>query len=287
MDLVVRGHRALAEAFVDAYVDATGDDELRLLLPFYACHRATIRGMVQGLAASAADTTEVARAEALDLGTRQFVHATQLAWRGAGPAIVLCSGLSGSGKTTLAVALAETTGFRLLSSDALRKQRAGLDPHARVSGADASALYGEDARRAVYDALASEARRALVAGEPVLLDATFHRRAARAPLHALARELRVPIVVVRCVADEDTVRERLRLRAERPAESSAGQPALSDAGFDVYREQRAHAEPPGADEPSIVVDTAGDREAVRERALRGLWAWRRTHPARAPLTLGA
>lgn len=287
MDLTVRGHPDLAEAFVDAYVTASGDDELRLLLPFYGCHRATIRGMVLGLAAGADDASDAARADARDLGVRHFTHATQVAWRAAGPAIVLCSGLSGSGKTTLAVALARSTGFRLISSDALRKARAGLDPHQRTAGARATELYGEEARRAVYAALVGEARAALAAGDPVLLDATFHRRAARAPLHALARELRVPIVVVACVAEEDTVRERLRLRVERPAESSAGQPALSDAGFEVYLEQRAHAEPPGADEPSHRIDTSGARETVLENALRALWAWRRTHPARAPLRLGA
>jgi len=287
MDLTVRGHPDLADAFVDAYVAASADDELRLLLPFYGCHRATIRGMVLGLAANADDAPDAARSEARELGARHFTHATQLAWRSAGPAIVLCSGLSGSGKTTLAVALARTTGFRLISSDALRKARAGLDPHARTTGERAAELYGEEARRATYAALADEARAALAAGDPVLLDATFHRRAARAPLHALAGELRVPIVVVACVAAEDTVRERLRIRAERPAESSAGQPALSDAGFEVYLEQRAHAEPPGTDEPSLRVDTSGGREEVLEHALRALWAWRRTHPARAPLTLGA
>ena len=36
MDLVVRGRPDLADAFVDAYVAASGDDELRVLLPFYA-----------------------------------------------------------------------------------------------------------------------------------------------------------------------------------------------------------------------------------------------------------
>ena len=287
MDLVVRGHPELADAFVDAYVAAAGDDELRFLLPFYGCHRASIRGMVLGLAAGAADAPDAERTEARDLGTRHFAHATQLAWGAAGPAIVLCCGLSGSGKTTLAVALARSTGFRLISSDALRKQRAGIDPQQRTPAAQAATLYTDDARRAVYDALAAEARLALAAGEPVLLDATFHRRTERAPLHALARELRVPLLIVECVADEDTIRERLRMRAERPIEAAAGQPALSDAGFDVYLAQRARAEGPGPDEPSIRVDTAGERATMIDRALRALWAWRRTHQARAPLRLGA
>jgi aminoglycoside phosphotransferase family enzyme/predicted kinase len=286
MDLVVRGHRDLARTFVDAYVAASGDDDLRLLLPFYACHRATIRGMVQGLAAAGASEAQ-ARHDAIAAGREHFAHAVRLAWRAAGPAIVLCSGLSGSGKTTLAVALAKTTGFRMLSSDALRKERAGLDPHARASHDDAAKLYDPSARDAIYTALADEARRALGAGEPVLLDATFHRRATRAPIHALARELRVPLIVVHCTADEQVVRQRLEERAARPRESSAGQPALSDAGLEVYLAQRATAEPPGDDEHVLRVDTVGERDDVRDRALRALWQWRRGHAAHAPLTLDA
>ena len=286
MDLVVRGHPGLADAFVDAYVAASGDDELRVLLPFYACHRASIRGMVQGLAAGGASRPETRR-EAIAAGREHFAHATRLAWRAAGPAIVVCSGLSGSGKTTLAVGLARSTGFRHLASDALRKERAGIDPHARAAGDVAARLYEPQARDAVYAALADEARRALAAGEPVILDATFHKRATRAPIHALARELRVPIVVVHCIADESVIRQRLDERAARPREASAGQPALSDAGFDVYLAQRAAAEPPGDDEHVLRVDTAGERDAVRDRALRALWRWRRAHPAHAPLTLDA
>ena len=286
MDLVVRGRQDLADAFVDAYVAASGDDELRVLLPFYACHRASIRGMVQGLAARGASRPETKR-EAIAAGREHFAHATRLAWRAAGPAIVLCSGLSGSGKTTLAVALAASTGFRHLATDALRKARAGLDPHARASGDLAARLYAPQARDTVYAALADEARRALATGEPVILDATFHRHAARAPIHALARELRVPLLVVHCVAEESVIRRRLEQRASRPRESSAGLPALSDAGFDVYLAQRAAEEPPGDDEHVLHVDTGGTRDEVRERALRALWRWRRSHPAHAPLKLDA
>lgn len=284
MDLVVRGHAGLAAAFVDAYVAASSDDELRVLLPFYACHRATIRGMVQGLAAAGASQAATRR-EAIAAARLHFAHATRLAWRAAGPAVVMCCGLSGSGKTTLAVALAESTGFRLLSSDALRKQRAGIDPHARAGGDVAARLYDPRAREAVYEELAAGARAALTAGEPVLLDATFHRRASREPLHALARALRVPLIVVHCVADESVVRQRLEERATRPREAAAGQPALSDAGVEVYLAQRAAAEPPGDDEHVLRVDTAGARDDVRDRTLRALWQWRRSHPARTPLTL--
>jgi len=287
MDLVVRGHPELADSFVEAYVAATGDEELRVLLPFYGCHRASVRGMVLGLAAAGEDVAADACSEAIELGSRHFVHATQLAWGTAGPALVLCSGLSGSGKTTLAVALARATGFLLLSSDVLRKQRAGIEPQARTPDERVPALYSDGARHAIYEALAGEAERALATGTGVILDATFHRLAERQPLHELAARLRVPLVIVACAASEATIRERLRRRSERPREAAAGQPALSDAGWDVYLAQRTRAELPALDEPAIHVDTGADFAAVLTHAVRALWAWRRTHVARAPLKLDA
>jgi aminoglycoside phosphotransferase family enzyme/predicted kinase len=287
MDLVVRGHADLSTAFVDAYVAATGDEELRLLLPFYACHRAAVRGMVLGLAARADDVAADDRAEAARRASSHFAHATRLAWGAAGPALVLCSGLSGSGKTTLAVALARTTGFALLSSDALRKQQAGIDPHTRTPDERSAQLYDDRARAAVYRALADRAQRTLRAGDAVIVDATFHRRAERQPLRALAERLRVPCVMIECVADETIVRQRLERRASAPRAAAEGQPALSDAGLDVYLAQRARAERPGDDEPVIRIDTTGAPADVHAGALAALWAWRRAQATRAPLKLGA
>ena len=287
MDLVVRGYPDLADAFVDAYVATTGDQQLRLLLPFYGCHRACVRGMVLGLAARAADVPDDERSAALARGRAHFAHATRLAWAAAGPALIACSGLSGSGKTTVAVALARATGFRLVSSDEVRKRRAGIDPHARTPANRTGELYGDAARRAVYDALVADAAHALTAGEVGILDATYQRRAERQPLLDLASGSDVPLVFVECVADETTIRERLRRRSERPREAAADQPALSDAGWEIHVAQRASAEPLAADEPVLRIDTAGDPDVVAERAVRALWAWRRSHAARAPLKLEA
>ncbi|MEW6273479.1 MAG: AAA family ATPase [Thermodesulfobacteriota bacterium] len=284
MDLEARGHPALAQAFVAAYVAATGDADVSVLLPFYACHRACIRGMVLGLKARASDVDPRERDEAAARARVHFALATRLAWGAAGPAIVCCTGLSGSGKTTLAVALARTTGFRHVSSDEVRKRRAGLDPHARAAADVGAALYRDEMRRATYRALAGEAEETLGHGRAVILDATFHRREEREPVRTLARRLRCPLVFLECVADEATIRERLRRRSERPAEAAAGQPALSDAGWEVYVAQRGRAEPLHDDEPALRVDTGGDVAAVRTRALRALWAWRRQHAARAVLT---
>ncbi len=48
MDLDVLGRPDLGYVFADAYIMASGDRELRRLLPFYQCYRAYVRGKVTG-----------------------------------------------------------------------------------------------------------------------------------------------------------------------------------------------------------------------------------------------
>ncbi len=281
MDLETRDRPALARTFVSAYVDATGDTDVNVLLPFYACYRACVRGMVLGLKARSPDVPQGERDAAVARGRAHFALATRLAWRAGGPAIVACCGLSGTGKTTLALALARATGFPHLSSDEMRKRRAGLDPLARTPVALTERLYRDEARLEVYRALAGAAEALLARGDAVIVDATFHRREERAPIVALAQRVGVPLVFLECVADEATIRERLEARAARRDASGTGEPALSDAGWEVYQGQRARAEPLGPDEPAIVVDTAREQAEVAEDALRALWQWRRAQPTRA------
>jgi aminoglycoside phosphotransferase family enzyme len=49
MDLDHYGHADLGAAFVDEYVQHSGDTELRVLLDFYRCYRAYVRGKVASL----------------------------------------------------------------------------------------------------------------------------------------------------------------------------------------------------------------------------------------------
>jgi uncharacterized protein len=58
MDLDHYDRPDLAAAFVDAYIGDSGDGELRLLLDFYRCYRAYVRGEVAGLRLAGSDLPE-------------------------------------------------------------------------------------------------------------------------------------------------------------------------------------------------------------------------------------
>jgi uncharacterized protein len=262
MDLERLGRPDLAEVFVDAYVAASGDQDLRTLLPFYCAYRACVRGAVEGLKAGEAEVDSADRVAAAGRARQYFALAQRYAWKAQGPAVIACCGLSGSGKTTLAATLAEATGFVHLSSDVIRRQT----PPCSSPAPYGTGLYAPAARAAVYARLCDETDGALAASRGVVADATFLRRADRDALAAVATRRGRPVIFLDCHADPETIHRRL----------GAPRIGLSDARWETYLAQRAERDPFGANEPHRMVDTGGDLADVVEETLPALWRWRTT-----------
>jgi hypothetical protein len=269
MDLDALAHPDLARAFVAAYAAAAADPVLPVLVPFYACYRACVRGKVEGLASRESEVDPADRAAAAERARRHFALAARYAWSAGGPAVIACAGLSGAGKSTLAAALAAASGFALVGTDALRRQRASGRP-AAPAAYDAGS-YTPEARAAVYQILGAEVAAALDAESGVVVDATFMERAERRRLVEIARRRRAPVVFLECRADEAIVRARLGGRAEGTS--------LSDARWDTYRAQRARWEPWGEEATHLVIETSGAAARARAEAVARLWRWRQGRPA--------
>ncbi len=260
MDLQALCREDLADELVDAYVDLTHDPALRALLPFYCAHRAAIRGLVEGLASAAPEVDAAERDAATERARRHFTLAVRHAWQAGGPAVIAVCGLSGTGKSAVAAALAASTGFAHLASDVLRKRSLGIDAETAAPGA----AYAPAARSAVYEALCGAAADAIRAGRGVIADATFLRRDDRERLMATAQRCGVPVLFVECDTSPDVVRDRLAVRRGGP----------SDADWSVHEAQRASREDFASAEPHLVLDTSGERDAVRAAATAMLWRWR-------------
>jgi hypothetical protein len=257
MELESSGRADLARALVDGYAEAADDGLVPALAPFHACHRAIVRGKVEGLAAADAAIDADARRAAEARARGFFALAGRFAWRCGDPVVIACAGLSGTGKSAVAGLIGEATAFTVVSSDVVRR-RAGATPH-----------YDPAARAAVYARLRDEVDRALVARESLVVDATFLSRAERDALARVVHGYGRRHVFVACEADEAAVKRRLDAR---------GATSVSDARFDVYLAQKAEHDPFAADEPVLHLDTARPLDAVRADLLPRLWHWRQGRP---------
>jgi aminoglycoside phosphotransferase family enzyme/predicted kinase len=259
MDLERLGRPDLTAAFLDAYVASSGDHELRTLLPFYCAYRACVRGAVEGLRAAESEVEATDRARASVRASRYFTLAVRHAWRSRAPFVIACIGLSGTGKTTLAAALADATGFVHVSTDLLRR-RDTLGTGPAPYGVE---RYTSAARAAVYARLCEEAAAALAAGEGVVADATFIRRADRDLLATTAAAHGRPLLFLECDTAPGVIRGRLDARQGGP----------SDARWDTYLQQRAERDRLGPDEPHRTIDTGGEPGDALATALPIAWDW--------------
>jgi aminoglycoside phosphotransferase family enzyme len=125
MDLEGTGAEELAAALVDAYREAGGDPGDRPLLATMACYRALVRAKVDLVRAG--HGSERAR--------ERLEQAVRLGWRARGPQLIAVCGPPASGKSTLARELCAQSAMAHVSSDVVRKARAGLAPTERAPAA--------------------------------------------------------------------------------------------------------------------------------------------------------
>lgn len=231
MDLDFLGASLLSEELAAAYGVMAQDEMFSLLLPFYKCYRAHVRGKVESLKSQEKEVPEVEREKARTQAHRYFRLAYRYAKGAPAPALVIVCGLAGTGKSTAARMLGDHTGFQVFNSDAVRKRLARIPPTARVAQEYCTGIYSDNFTRLTYGTLLVEAERCLKAGKGVIIDATFKDPEHRRLFLNLAAGVGVPVLFVECQAAEEEVCHRLKEREQRPEE-------VSDATWEVYLRQR-------------------------------------------------
>lgn len=214
----------LARKLVSGYDAGHGDPGPPELLDFFCVVRALVRAKVDFLRAVQLSGAGAQERAARALG--RIALAERFAWRVRLPRLVCVTGLAASGKSTLAEALSTVAALPVLSSDRVRKLRAGIDPYQRA----APSAYGDGESRAVYETLADRAATALRRDGAVIVDATF-RRAADADAFVLAAPVKPAWIV--CEAPAAVRIERAATRAARGSISDAG-PAVVAGELSVY-----------------------------------------------------
>jgi len=257
MDLAACGRPDFAHRLVNRYLEASGDYAGLAVLRFYLVYRAMVRAKIDCIhAGQDSVSTDVKQGE-----RRDFLERIALAEHYAQPSrpfLAITSGLSGSGKTHVSQLALERTGAVRLRSDVERKRIFGLATKESSASALHQGIYEESANARTFEHLAELARRAIEAGYPAIVDATFILRNRRRPFAELAATMKVPFVILACRAD-DTLLER-RIAARQAARSDA-----SEADLEVMRGQKEIAQVLDADEErAAIVIEAGDNASITQ-----------------------
>ena len=248
MDLEFRRRADLADEFVAAYLGEAPDETMPLVLTYYRCYRAYVRGKVDGMQSAEPEVPDDERHAAAERARAYFALAHRYATVRYPQALVMMIGLSGSGKSYVAAALAGRIGAAHVSSDVVRP----IVPADVPTGPDlpyGAGAYTADARARVYDELHRRAAEHLALGRTVVLDATYMRHRDRMEARRVAEAAGVRFLAIDVTADEVVVRDRMTRR-----EVAA---TTSDARWGIYVEQRRRFEPPDEIPPDEIMRVDG------------------------------
>ena len=248
MDLERLDALALAEQFMAAYADYSGDPAPVSLRHHYVAYRAFVRVKIACLRVVQGDPA--AGFEARHLAEVALRHL-----RAGAVTLVVVGGLPGTGKSALAGAVAGRLGFTVLNSDRIRKELAGLPAETSARASYGSGIYTGVWTERVYAELLHRAAVLLAHGESVIADASFASGRQRAAAAAAAAGAGADLVQLRCTASRELAARRMSARTG----------AVSDADQIIADQMAAVAEPwPHA----TVIDTeTGDTAGVPGESL--------------------
>lgn len=250
MDLDFHNRADLARIFDTAYFEASKDSEGLMLLDFYKCYRAFVRGKVEAFKSAEPEVGAGEKTDAV-LAARRHFHLSGLyssgGWR---PTVVLVRGLSGTGKSTIADLIAGKGWFVRLSSDAVRKEIAGVKPTEHRHVGWGRGIYSEEFTEKTYRELIRRASALLKEGRSVVLDATFSKKRFIDAAIAASAWSGAEFHIIECTASDQTVKRHL---LERYSGGVVSGGAVSDADWDIYLKQKAAFEP--IDEPHMLLSS--------------------------------
>jgi len=238
MDFAASGRPDFAWRFLNAWLDATGEQEAAGVLRYAIVYRALVRAQAEHMRAGRSTAAAAFARAALE-----WAHP-------APPRLVITHGLPGSGKTFQSQALLEQHGAIRVRSDVERKRLFGLgaleSSHAR--GTD---IYSREATARTYDRLFVLARSILSAGFSAVIDAAFLRREERDAARELARQCHAKFEILACEAPDAELQRRLAVRTSDASEADAA----------VLRRLRAAVDPLAPDEVLLCTHHSPQRRA--------------------------
>jgi uncharacterized protein len=216
MDLDVRQRKDLSSAYLNTYIENTGDWEGLQILPLYLNRQSYVRAKVTSFLLNDPSVPAEVKEEAAKTAAIYY----KLAWEYTQPRqgqLILMSGLSGSGKSTTARQLARKHGAIHLRSDAVRKHLGGVPLYEKGS----NDLYSPEMTEKTYSRLLQLGILLADQGYTVILDAKYDRQNLRGDVIKEATAKQIPLQIIQCTAPVEILKERLEKRQGDIADATA------------------------------------------------------------------
>lgn len=227
MDCDARGRSDLGNAFLNTYLEDTGDWEGLEVLPLYLSRQAYVRAKVNSFLL---DDPTISPEQTQHIQSQAQAYYT-LAWRYTQRQpgrLILMSGLSGSGKSTVAQKLARLIGAIHIRSDAVRKHLGGIPLQQRGD----NSLYTPEMTQKTYERLCRLGSQLAKLGYTLILDAKYDRITTRQAVLNQAKAADIPVSILVCEAPISILRQRLQKRTGD----------IADATVELLTSQQATAE---------------------------------------------
>ncbi|MFN6571598.1 AAA family ATPase [Dendronalium sp. ChiSLP03b] len=255
MDLEARQRQDLGNAFLNAYIEQTGDWEGLQVLPLYLSRQAYVRAKVTSFLLDDPSVPLTVKEEATKTAADYYKQAWEYTQPKQGQ-LILMSGLSGSGKSTTARYLALQLGAIHIRSDAVRKHLGGISLKER-GGDD---LYTPEMTQKTYAQLLNLGIILANQGFSVILDAKYDQQKLRQEAIAQAEKHQIPLKIIYCTAPLEVVQERLVNRTND----------IADATVHLLASQIKQAEPfTDEEKPYVQIwDTTQPQQAQLTQIIR-------------------
>ncbi|MFB2937713.1 AAA family ATPase [Aerosakkonemataceae cyanobacterium BLCC-F154] len=248
MNFFVGGHRDLANAYLNTYLEESGDWEGLQVLPLYVSRQAYVRAKITSFLLDDPSIPDADKEQAKFAATQYYKMACDCTKLGQG-SLIMMSGVSGSGKSTVAKKIARQNNAIHIRSDAVRKHLAGVS----LSEKGGEDLYTPEMTERTYSRLLELGILLASVGHSVILDAKYDRQSLRQPVITAATKNHLPLQILHCTAPEAVLRDRLNSRTSD----------ISDATANLLTSQLANAESFTEEEKVFVktLDTTQDLTA--------------------------
>lgn len=221
MDLHRLGGPSWAQMLLRYYAEYSGEHHPGSLAHYYVAYRAHVRCKIACLRVDSLEHEFAAVARLYHRLCLDHLERARLR-------LILVGGGPGSGKTTVARALGDQLRCAVLSTDGIRKDLAGVERTVHELAEPDAGIYTAERTEQTYAEMLRQAELLLVAGETVILDASWTDEELRVRARALADKRNATLTSLECCIPDAVAKERIIRRMADPTSTSDATPEIVD-----------------------------------------------------------